>query len=297
MQLNNQLVDTTCRYLLQLQRQSRIKMRRDGKKATPLVGLVLLVLYARLVGPVPCADAAGSRREKNVLLLTLRHRKEIGTNIVRGCRLQQARAHGAAVANRGVPAERKRSSAWQARRLVLRGGTEPVDPLEAETGDQPARFECSPSPELQSDSVWMPVIPSPLRDQDWQESSSQHEGGGGREGGGQIAQMENASFVQEEEEEGDSYSSGMGNPGSDTVWMPDNFTSVPRAMRKVCGMMLRFVEWPPCDEDGIFNPPINQFGEPELIECKHEWEEGTGQKLRVRAGADAKRAVSKEPWH
>jgi hypothetical protein len=144
----------------------------------------------------------------------------------------------------------------------------------------------------------MPVVPSPLRDQDWQESSSHHEGGGGTEGGRETTefpetQMENASFV--EEEEGDSYSSGMGNPGSDTVWMPDNFTSVPRAMRKVCGMMLRFVEWPPCDADGMFNPPINQFGEPELIECKHEWEEGTGQKLRVRAGTHAKRALSKSP--
>jgi len=164
----------------------------------------------------------------------------------------------------------------QLRLRVLRGGSAPVcDPLEADTGGLSALDERSPSPcSGDDDSVWMPVIPSPLRDE---ESSSLRPGT-------PLADlplhMENETFVEEPED----YSSGMGNPGCDTVWMPDNMTNVPRAIRKVCGIMLRYVDWPERDADGLRNPPINQFGEIEMLECHHEWEQGTGQKLRVRPG-------------
>eukprot|EP00802_Teleaulax_amphioxeia_P012991 Tamp_13038.p1 GENE.Tamp_13038~~Tamp_13038.p1 ORF type:complete len:537 (+),score=71.67 Tamp_13038:79-1689(+) len=79
------------------------------------------------------------------------------------------------------------------------------------------------------------------------------------------------------------WSSGRGNPGSDTLWVPDNMTNIPRAIRKCCGVMLRYVEWPAPGPDGLINPPITQFGEPERIES-HEWETGNGQKLRLRTG-------------
>jgi hypothetical protein len=84
-------------------------------------------------------------------------------------------------------------------------------------------------------------------------------------------------------EEPEEWSSGMGNPGSDTLWVPDNFTNMPRAIRKCCGVMLRYVEWPAPGADGLIDPPIDQFGEPVLTES-HEWEDGTGQKLRLRGG-------------
>ena len=86
------------------------------------------------------------------------------------------------------------------------------------------------------------------------------------------------------QEEDEQWSSGMGNPGSDTVWVPDNFTSIPRAIRKCCGIMMRIFAWPePDPESGLVEPPIDQYGEP-VVEEWHEWEHGTGQKLRLRAG-------------
>jgi len=41
----------------------------------------------------------------------------------------------------------------------------------------------------------------------------------------------NGVMAQEDDEE---WHSDRGNPGSDTLWVPDNFTNIPRALRK-CG--------------------------------------------------------------
>jgi len=95
----------------------------------------------------------------------------------------------------------------------------------------------------------------------------------------------NGVMAQEDDEE---WHSDRGNPGSDTLWVPDNFTNIPRALRKCgnsqkvnstvilygtlgreltfenfyrcCGVMLRYVEWPAPGPDGLIDPPITQFG-------------------------------------
>ena len=63
--------------------------------------------------------------------------------------------------------------------------------------------------------------------------------------------LENATQAANEPSD-DDWSSGAGNPGCECVWIPDNMTNIPRALRKVCGIMLRLL---PCTHFCICNTP------------------------------------------